>query len=238
MNKINQFIPQNNSSSPSNHSIIQTNALSRTYTMGNVEVDALRNATFEIHAGEFVALMGSSGSGKSTLLHLLGCLDTPTSGTYLLDGQNVENLTKNEQAHLRNQKIGFIFQTFNLLARTSSIDNVSLPLLYRGKQTHIKEKALTALERVGLGNRAKHAPNELSGGERQRIAIARAIITNPSILLADEPTGNLDSTTSIEIINLLSELHQDGSTLLMVTHDPKIAKYADRIIHIQDGLVS
>ena len=227
----------NDKKNPLVHPLIETSSLSRKYLMGNVEVQALKNATIKVNKGEFIALMGSSGSGKSTLLHLLGCLDTPTSGKYILDGKNVENLSKNEQASVRNQKIGFIFQTFNLLARTTAIDNIILPLFYRRKENDIKEKARNALERVGLSNRANHLPNELSGGERQRIAIARAIVTNPSIILADEPTGNLDSKTGQEILKLLKGLHKEGSTLIMVTHDPKISKHADRVINIQDGMI-
>jgi putative ABC transport system ATP-binding protein len=203
--------------------------------MGSIEVHALRDASLRVNQSEFVALMGSSGSGKSTLLHLLGCLDEPTSGSYILEGRTVERLTRNQRARVRNERIGFVFQIFNLLARVSALENVTLPLLYRGRQKHVKERAAAALERVGLDKRAQHKPVELSGGEQQRVAIARAIVSNPAIILADEPTGNLDSRTGDEIMELLTELNQEGSTILMVTHDPEIATYAHRTLHMQDG---
>jgi len=222
---------------PAPNPVIETRSLSRVYKMGSIEVHALWDASLQIHQGEFVALMGSSGSGKSTLLHLLGCLDEPTSGIYILEGRSVEGLSRNQRARIRNERIGFVFQTFNLLARVSALENVTLPLLYRGRQKEVRERAAVALERVGLGQRARHKPMELSGGERQRAAIARAIVTNPAIILADEPTGNLDSRTGDEIMELLTELNQEGSTILMVTHDSAIAAYADRKLQMHDGQI-
>jgi len=229
--------PEPNEGQPTDNPVIEARSLSRVYKMGSIEVHALREASLQIHQGEFVALMGSSGSGKSTLLHLLGCLDEPTSGSYILEGRNVDGLSRNQRARVRNERIGFVFQTFNLLARVSAQDNVTLPLLYRGRQKQVRERAEIALERVGLSERARHKPMELSGGERQRAAIARAIVTNPAIILADEPTGNLDSRTGDEIMELLTELNQEGSTILMVTHDAKIAAYADRMLHMHDGQI-
>jgi putative ABC transport system ATP-binding protein len=217
--------------------VIETRSLSRVYPMGSVEVHALRDASLQVEQGEFVALMGSSGSGKSTLLHLLGCLDEPTSGSYILEGRSVEVLSRDQRAQVRNERIGFVFQTFNLLTRVSALENVTLPLLYRGRQEKVRERALDALERVGLDQRAGHKPMELSGGEQQRVAIARAIVTNPAIILADEPTGNLDSRTGGEIMELLTELNQEGSTILMVTHDAKIAAYAHRMLQMEDGKI-
>lgn len=217
--------------------IIETRALSKEYQMGSVVVHALRKVSVTISSGEFVALMGSSGSGKSTLLHLLGCLDEPTSGSYMLEGENVDGLTRNQRSRLRNQRIGFVFQTFNLMSRISSLDNVTLPLLYRGRQKEVQERGLAALEKVKLAHRSNHKSTELSGGERQRVAIARAIVTNPAIILADEPTGNLDSRTGDEIMALLTELNQLGSTILMVTHDDKVAAYASRTFYLEDGKI-
>jgi putative ABC transport system ATP-binding protein len=217
--------------------IIETQNLTRTYRLGKTEVHALRGVDLSIARGEFVALMGSSGCGKSTLMHLLGCLDTPTAGSYKLEGREVSSLSKNERARLRNVRIGFIFQSFNLLPRLSAIDNITLPLLYRAGDKGIQHHAQRSLERVGLAKRAHHHPNELSGGECQRVAIARALATDPVILLADEPTGNLDSTTGSEIMALLLELSAEGRTILMVTHDAQVATHAHRIINMKDGKI-
>jgi putative ABC transport system ATP-binding protein len=215
--------------------VIQTQNLTRTYAMGDSTVHALRGVSLAMERGEFVALMGASGSGKSTMMHILGCLDTPTAGRYLLEGRDVSTLSKDARARLRNSRIGFVFQTFNLLPRLNALDNVALPLLYGRQDAEAKKRAGEALERVGLTPRAGHRPNELSGGERQRVAIARALVTDPALILADEPTGNLDSKTGAEILRLLAELCQEGRTLLMVTHDPKVAAHAGRVLHMQDG---
>lgn len=204
--------------------------------MGSTQINALDGLECKIEKGEYVALMGPSGSGKSTLMNIIGCLDTPTRGVYSLNGTNVSDMTDDDLASIRNVEIGFVFQSFNLLPRTSAIENISLPLVYAGvsKKERI-ERAQTVLEKVGLGDRADHKPNELSGGQRQRVAIARALINNPSIVLADEPTGNLDSKSSLEIMNLFNEIHQDGNTVVMVTHEEDIAKYAKRTIRMIDG---
>lgn len=215
--------------------IIETRGLAKVYSVGTNLVHALRGVNLSVQEGEFVALMGASGSGKSTLLHLLGCLDTPTSGSYCLSGQDVSHLSCDARSQARNQQIGFVFQTFNLLPRLSAIENVALPLLYRGSARDVENRAAKTLRRVGLGDRLHHCPAELSGGERQRVAIARALVTNPSLLLADEPTGNLDSTTGDEIMNLLAGLHSQGRTIVMVTHDAHIAAYAKRTLHMLDG---
>jgi putative ABC transport system ATP-binding protein len=217
--------------------IIQTENLTRTYALGNSIVNALRGVDFEMETGEFVALMGPSGSGKSTMMHLLGCLDTPTAGRYLLEGRDVSTLSKDERARVRNTRIGFIFQTFNLLPRLNALDNIELPLLYGRYDGESKKRAAGALERVGLTSRAQHRPNELSGGERQRIAIARALVADPALILADEPTGNLDSKTGADIMHLLVELCREGRTILMVTHDAKVAANAGRILQMQDGVI-
>ena len=216
-------------------SVIRTENLTRTYIVGNSTVNALRGVTMEVQTGEFVALMGPSGSGKSTIMHLLGCLDTPTAGRYLLQQRDVSTLSKDERARVRNNRIGFIFQTFNLLPRLNALENVELPLLYGRHGSDVNQRASEALERVGLMPRAQHRPNELSGGERQRVAIARALVTNPALILADEPTGNLDSKTGADILHLLVELCTEGHTLLMVTHDANVAAHAGRILHMQDG---
>ena len=214
---------------------IETMGLTKTYVMGNNKVHALRGVDMQVKAGEFLALMGTSGSGKSTLMHLLGCLDTPTSGQYLLAGQDVGALSANERAEVRNGRIGFIFQTFNLLPRLSALENVMLPLLYRGNVPEAKALAVAALTRVGLANRASHRPTELSGGQQQRVAIARALIGEPALILADEPTGNLDSRTGAEIMTLITSLWREGRTILMVTHDAEVAAQAQRTIYMHDG---
>jgi putative ABC transport system ATP-binding protein len=217
--------------------LIETDELSRTYRLGTTEVRALRGVSVQVAHGEFVALMGPSGSGKSTMMHLLGCLDTPTAGRYVLEGRDVSQLTARERALLRNRRIGFVFQTFNLLPRLTALDNVLLPLLYRGRVADAQRRAVEALKRVGLAQRAQHRPMELSGGERQRVAIARALITDPALILADEPTGNLDSQTGTEIMQLLAALSADGRTIIIVTHDANVAAYAQRIIHMRDGQI-
>jgi putative ABC transport system ATP-binding protein len=217
--------------------LIEVENLSKTYELGGQKVQALRGVSFQIRRGEFVAIMGQSGSGKSTLMNLLGCLDLPSSGTYRLTKINVATLTSDQLAEIRNRRIGFVFQSFNLLARSSALENTELPLLYSGTPNP-QAKAREALAKVGLDARAKHKSNELSGGERQRVAIARAIVNNPSIILADEPTGNLDSKTGKEIMGIFSRLNQEGVTLILVTHEPHVAQYARRVIHMQDGLIT
>ena len=218
--------------------IIEMKEISRIYKMGSEVVRALQSITIDINKGEYVAFMGPSGSGKSTLMNIIGCLDTPTSGTYILNGHDVSHLTENELAEIRNKEIGFVFQTFNLLPRASALDNVALPLIYAGySRSEREEKALQALANVGLADRAHHRPNELSGGQRQRVAIARALVNNPSIILADEPTGNLDSKTSYDIMDLFQQLHDQGNTIIMVTHEDDIAHYSHRIVRLRDGLI-
>ncbi|MDP4934040.1 MAG: ABC transporter ATP-binding protein [Salibacteraceae bacterium] len=212
--------------------------IGKTYNTGSFSVEVLKGLTFDIKQGEFIALMGASGSGKSTLMNILGCLDVPTVGTYLLDGKNVSHANDEELADIRNEKIGFIFQTFNLLAKYTALDNVALPLIYAGKdKTERIQRATEVLEKVGLGDRMHHKPNELSGGQRQRVAIARALVNNPAILLADEPTGNLDSTTTLEILDLFDELHQAGNTIIMVTHEEEVGERAEKIIRMKDGKI-
>jgi putative ABC transport system ATP-binding protein len=220
-----------------NACLIETEGLSRSYRLGMTEVRALRGVSLQVAHGEFVALMGPSGSGKSTMMHLLGCLDTPTAGRYVLEGREVSRLTVDERAAVRNQRIGFVFQTFNLLPRLSALDNVLLPLLYRGRVDHARQRALASLQRVGLEQRAQHRPMELSGGERQRVAIARALITDPALILADEPTGNLDSRTGQEIMQLLIALSAAGRTIIIVTHDAGVAACAQRVVQLRDGLL-
>ncbi|WP_017732145.1 ABC transporter ATP-binding protein [Nafulsella turpanensis] len=218
--------------------IIQTSQISKIYRMGSEIVEALKSISITVNKGEYVAFMGPSGSGKSTLMNIIGCLDTPTKGQYILNNNDVSDLSENELAEIRNKEIGFVFQTFNLLPRASSLENVALPLVYAGySRSEREERAYQALENVGLGDRAKHKPNELSGGQRQRVAIARALVNNPSIILADEPTGNLDSKTSYDIMNLFQQLHDAGNTIIMVTHEDDIAHYAHRIVRMRDGLV-
>jgi len=210
--------------------------LYKKYEMGDIIVNALNGVSFEIAENEYVAIMGHSGSGKSTLMNVIGCLDTPTAGDYFLGDDNVANLKDNRLAEIRNRKIGFVFQTFNLLPRMNALENVRLPLLY-GRYKNTRQRAIEALERVGLGKRVNHKPNELSGGQRQRVAIARAIVTEPAIILADEPTGNLDSATSEEIMQIFDELHNQGATIIMVTHEKDIAEYAKRVIFLKDGVI-
>ena len=218
--------------------IIETRDLWKTYVMGSEEIHALRGVNIEIDKGEYVAIMGPSGSGKSTLMNLIGCLDTPTKGSYLLNGKQVSQMNDNELARIRNEEIGFVFQTFNLLPRASALHNVELPLIYAGVASKDRqERAKDALRKVELETRMTHRPNELSGGQRQRVAIARALVNNPSILLADEPTGNLDSKTGVEIMALFERLHGAGNTIVLVTHEADIATHAHRVVHIRDGQV-
>ena len=224
---------------PAAHGVIVLDNVHKTYDLGEVQVHALRGVSLEVRRGEFVAIMGASGSGKSTLMNILGCLDRPTKGRYLLDGTDVSELSKVELAHIRNRKIGFVFQQFNLLSRTTALENVELPTLYAGIPPEERvTRAKQSLERVGLGQRAMHHPSQLSGGQQQRVAIARALVNKPSILLADEPTGNLDSRTSVEIMDILQRLNEDeGLTVVLVTHEPDIAAYAQRAIEFRDGKV-
>jgi putative ABC transport system ATP-binding protein len=219
-------------------SLIQLEHISKLYKIGKDTISALQDVSFSLEKNEYIALIGSSGSGKSTLMNIIGCLDTPSGGTYMLNGQNVSRMKDNELAGIRNKEIGFVFQTFNLIPRMDALDNVALPLIYASvSKKERKERSKEVLEKVGLGDRVHHKPNELSGGQRQRVAIARALINNPSILLADEPTGNLDSKTSYEIMELFENLHNAGNTIILVTHEPDIANHAKRIIRLKDGLV-
>jgi len=219
--------------------VIQTDKITKTYLSGTNEVHALCGVDLTVRRGELVAIMGASGSGKSTLMNLLGCLDTPTSGTYTLDGERVDGLGKNALAAIRNQKLGFVFQGFNLLARTSAVKNVELPMLYdrSGRKRDTRALAIAALERVGLGERLDHLPNELSGGQQQRVAIARALVSEPALVLADEPTGNLDSRTSIEIMGVFQKLNDQGITIVMVTHELDVAHYTKRMVVMRDGKI-
>ena len=218
--------------------VIKIEQLEKTYYLGKVKVEALRGVSFEINTGDFVSIMGPSGSGKSTLMHIIGCLDYPTGGKYFLSGQDVSKLNDNQLALFRNRKIGFVFQEFNLLAKATILRNVELPLTYNN--THSKNKkqlAVQALEEVGLGDRLKHRPNEISGGQKQRVAIARALVNHPSIILADEPTGNLDSKTGQDIMKMIKKLHDKGNTIILVTHEPEIAQYSQRVLHLKDGVI-
>lgn len=222
------------------NTVIKMDKLTKFYNVGDVVVKALQGVDLTIKSGEFVAIMGASGSGKSTLMNIIGCLDKPTSGDYYFEGMNINDLSQNKYADIRNQKIGFVFQVFNLLPRTSALENVELPLYYdrTGKVIDTRKKAIEALNSVGLGDRIAHKPSQLSGGQRQRVAIARALVNQPSIVLADEPTGNLDSLTSIDVMSVFQELNEQGITVIVVTHDPDIAQYAKRTITLRDGAVT
>ncbi len=216
--------------------IIKLSHISKVYQMGKVEIHALRDVSLEILPNDYVAIMGPSGSGKSTLMNILGCLDTPTGGEYILNENRVSDMTDSELAHIRNKEIGFVFQTFNLMNRSTALDNVALPLVYSGLKKYDRwDKAEKVLTSVGLGDRVDHKPNELSGGQRQRVAVARALVNDPSIILADEPTGNLDTKTSYEIMALFDQLHKNGNTIIVVTHEEDIAQYAQKIIRLRDG---
>ena len=218
--------------------LIKITNIKRDFPLGNEIVYVLKGIDLEINKGEYVALMGPSGSGKSTLMNILGCLDTPTSGTYILNGKHVSEMQDDELAGIRNKEIGFVFQTFNLMPRTTALDNVALPMVYAGhSKSERVERATEVLTQVGLQDRMDHKPNQLSGGQRQRVAVARALVNKPSIILADEPTGNLDSKTSVEIMNLFNEIHANGNTVILVTHEEDIAAYAHRIIRLRDGLI-
>jgi putative ABC transport system ATP-binding protein len=217
--------------------LIEIEAVTKVYRMGSVEVHALKGVDLRVEEGEFVAIMGASGSGKTTLMNVIGCLDLPTSGQYLLDGVDVRGLNDNQLAAIRNLKIGFVFQSFNLIPRSSAVHNVEMPLIYAGVSSGRRERALAALDSVGLADRARHQPSELSGGQQQRVAIARALVTEPAILLADEPTGNLDSESSLEIMRLLQDLNEEGRTVVLITHEDEVAASARRVVRLRDGLV-
>jgi putative ABC transport system ATP-binding protein len=215
--------------------MIELDGVTKIYGNGEVKVRALGPVALLIEEGDFVAIMGPSGSGKSTMMNILGCLDVPSTGRYTLDGIDVSKLRDNKLAAIRNTRIGFVFQSFNLIARTSAARNVELPLVYAGIRSNRRDRAMAALERVGLGERAEHLPNELSGGQQQRVAVARALVTNPAIILADEPTGNLDTTSTVEIMRLLTELNDTGRTIVLITHEPEVAEFAKRVVELRDG---
>ncbi len=218
--------------------VMKIEKMTKIYHLGKVKVEALRGVSFAVNEGEFVSIMGPSGSGKSTLMHIIGCLDYASGGEYLLADQDVSNLSDNQLALFRSKKIGFVFQQFNLLPRATNLRNVELPLIYAGIPARERKKiALQALQDVGLGERVSHRPNEISGGQKQRVAIARALVNHPSIILADEPTGNLDSKTGLDIMDIIQKLHEEGNTIILVTHEPEVARYAKRIIHLKDGLI-
>ena len=219
------------------HAMIELEDITKVYRMGSVAVHALKGVTLRVGAGEFVAIMGASGSGKTTLMNIIGCLDLPTTGRYILDGVDVRRLNDNQLAAIRNLKIGFVFQSFNLIPRSTAVHNVEMPLIYAGVNSNRRQLAMAALEAVGLADRAGHQPTELSGGQQQRCAIARALVTEPAILLADEPTGNLDSESSAEIMKLLVQLNSEGRTIVLITHESDIARFAKRIVRLRDGLV-
>ena len=217
--------------------LIEIENVSKTYRMGSVEVHALNGVALRVDTGEFIAIMGASGSGKTTLMNIIGCLDLPSSGSYFLDGVDVGKLNDDELAAIRNRKIGFVFQSFNLIPRSSAVHNVEMPLIYAGVTGGRRERALAALDSVGLADRARHQPSELSGGQQQRVAIARALVTEPALLLADEPTGNLDSESTLEIMRLLQELNEEGRTVVLITHEDEVAASARRVVRLKDGLV-
>ncbi|MBL7886884.1 MAG: ABC transporter ATP-binding protein [Flavobacterium sp.] len=220
------------------HALIDIKDIKRDFQLGNETINVLKGIDLQINKGEYVALMGPSGSGKSTLMNILGCLDTPTSGTYILNNKDVSQMHDDDLAEIRNKEIGFVFQTFNLLPRTTALDNVALPMIYAGySKSDRNERAKEVLTQVGLSDRMDHQPNQLSGGQRQRVAVARALVNKPSIILADEPTGNLDSKTSVEIMNLFNDIHKNGNTVILVTHEEDIARYAHRIIRLKDGMI-